>query len=280
VRSLEDVTEFDNSSRLEVVDIARRLALSKPHTFRQFMIGKEIFCQGNFDCLSHTKMVESAFVKAVEVFVEEYMQKYKDCSHDWLHVERVRNMALKLASGEPGLDTEIIQLGALLHDVGDFKFIKNGDTTASTITNLLILNGYPQNKIDAVLQIVDNISYRHELEHGCSPDRIICWKEFCCIQDADRLDAIGAIGVARCLAYSGKRNIPLCIPGHKASSEMTAEEYNEQTKNGGGSARCHFEEKLLKLKDLMKSEAGKKEAVRRHEFMLSFMKNFDQDCGP
>lgn len=219
-------------------------------------------------------------ITAVEVFVQEYMKQYKDSSHDWLHVNRVRCLAVKLAKMDPSktFDLEMVQLAALLHDVGDFKFIEHGETGHQVITRILSGENYPAEKIAGILEIVDSVSYRHELEHGCSPDRIQHWNEFTVVQDADRLDAIGAVGVARCFAYNGRKNLPFYIPGEKPVVDMTADLYNAQTKKNGGSARFHFDEKLLKLKDMMKSVGGRAEAERRQNFMHNFLENFDQDC--
>lgn len=221
----------------------------------------------------------------VEKFVMDYMKQYKDSSHDGLHVKRVRGTAIRLAKEEmlrqpdKVIDLEMVQLGAMLHDVGDFKYATEGEDSKEIIKNLLISNTYPVEKISGVLEIIDNVSYRHELAHGCSREKIRYWNEFCVVQDADRLDAIGAIGVARCFAYTGRKNVVFYVPDQKPAHHMTAEEYNEQTKNNAGSARAHFEEKLLKLVDLMKTESGREEAARRQTFMKSFLENFDQDCG-
>lgn len=218
--------------------------------------------------------------KAIEEQVHSYMSQYQDCSHDWLHVDRVRKLALKLAAEEdPSMDMEMVELAAMLHDIGDFKYVKEGETGKQIIPNLLESNGCPQDRIEGVLEIVANVSFRHELEHGCYPDRIKHWAEFSVVQDADRLDAIGAVGVARTFAYSGRRNTPFYNPGEKHIENLTAEAYNEQTKKNAGSCRFHFDEKLLKLKEMMKSKAGKKEAEARQEFMQNFLKQFDLECG-
>ncbi len=229
--------------------------------------------------------MESSVINAVEDFVKEYMSHYKDSSHDWLHVNRVRKLALKLAEKEmsrnPSLhfDLEMVQLGAMLHDVGDFKYATNDTDNKQIITQLLTKLDYPSDKIKEVIEIVEYISYRHELEFGCSPSQISRWNEFTVVQDADRLDAIGAIGIARCFAYNGRKNLPFYVEGERPNSQITAEEYNAQTAANKGSARFHFDEKLLKLKDIMKSEAGKVEAIRRHSAMVQFLANFDEDCG-
>lgn len=227
----------------------------------------------------------SPLIAAVAEFVRVYMEQYQDCSHDWLHVERVCRLALRLAELEGAMhpeyefDREVVQLGAMLHDVGDFKYVKDGKTGPQIIEELLGSHGCPRDRIAGVLEIVAHVSYRHELEHGCPADRIRFWREFTVVQDADRLDAIGAIGVARCLAYSGRKNTPFYIPSLASMHGMTADDYNRQTRANSGSARAHFDEKLVKLKGLLKSEAGRGEAERRHEFMCLWMQQFDLDCG-
>jgi uncharacterized protein len=221
--------------------------------------------------------------------VEEYVQsdlKNVDCSHDWNHITRVRGNAIKILKNEQiegrflNADLLVIELAALMHDLGDFKYTK--DHAAGPRMVKEFLSGYlnksiTKEQMEKVCLIVGNISFRHELSHGMAADLP---EELLIVQDADRLDAIGAVGVARCFAFSGAMKRPFYTESDRQiKSDITAEEYNRQAESGGGSAVTHFYEKLFKLKDLMKTETGKKIAVERNEFMKGFIETLRKECS-
>ena len=220
-------------------------------------------------------------IEAVEEFVKQYMSNY-DCSHDWLHVQRVRKLAHELAMAESAkskVDFELVDLAALLHDVGDTKYSK--ESAKQVISDLLTKMEYPSAVIDKVCFIVENVSFRKELDHveNGRTDAVYGGQvELCCVQDADRLDAIGAIGVARCLAFTGARNRPIYDPNLPPIPILTASEYNKQTAAMNGTALNHFHEKLLLLESMMKTEKGRELAKARSAFITTFIDNIKAEC--
>ncbi|KAJ2160436.1 hypothetical protein GGF46_002262 [Coemansia sp. RSA 552] len=223
-------------------------------------------------------------VTRTEQFVREYMGRY-DCSHDWQHVRRVVDQALALAKAESArgpVDMLVVQLAALLHDVDDAKYKSCSDAPFS-VANFLADAGLDSDRAVIVARIVDAVSFRKELqclESGSEAER--AWRSGCvelaCVQDADRLDAIGAFGILRCAAFSGARNRPLHILDDTSSSAaMTYSEYID--KGSGSSAVAHFHEKLLRLAAMMKTEHGRREAQRRHKFLLRFLEQVDSELG-
>lgn len=191
--------------------------------------------------------------------------------HDWWHVYRVWKTACKLADAE-GADRLVVELAALLHDLADSKFQpeENIDPLAE-IRSFLIEQGVDHSVIEHVLQIVQWISYSRSFEEV--PMRTL---ELDVVQDADRLDAIGAIGIARAFSYGGYKKRPMFIPGLPPRKYHSSQEYrksNSPTIN-------HFYEKLLLLKDKMNTSAGKKLAEERHRFLEKFLDQFFKEWGP
>jgi uncharacterized protein len=185
--------------------------------------------------------------------------------HDWWHIWRVWKLSVKIAETEPA-DLFVVELGALLHDIADSKFY-NGDETLGPqkARSFLESLGVDESVIDHVVKIIENISF--SAGKGKQSFRS---KELDIIQDADRLDAMGAIGIARAFNYGGFKNRQLYNPAIKPKMNMTKEEYklnNAPTIN-------HFYEKLLLLKDKMNTGTGKKMAIQRHEYMEKFLARF------
>ncbi|KAF9098439.1 hypothetical protein BGX29_008221 [Mortierella sp. GBA35] len=218
------------------------------------------------------------FRKEAEDLVKEQMAAY-DPSHDWLHVDRVRRQALKIAKEESSqgkvIDIELVELAALFHDIGDAKFHKEGQPTGREIV-MAFLAKHDYAKADIVAKIVENVSFRKELA-GVKNE----WAESCIelhiVQDADKLDAIGAFGIMRCAAYSGYKNRPLYDPAEKAQLNMTYEQYQAQTKANTGCAISHFHEKLFRLKDMMKTPSAIKMAQKRHDVMVAFVEQIEEE---
>ena len=185
--------------------------------------------------------------------------------HDWFHIERVYKNALLIANGE-NCDILIVQLGALLHDIADSKF-HDGDETVGPKKARLFLESknVPENTIAHLVNIIENISFKggHEAKKFSSLELDI-------IQDADRLDAIGAIGIARTFNYGGFKNRAIYNPEINPNLHMSKEEY----KNSDAPTINHFYEKLLLLKDKMNTKTGKEIAAQRHEFMEFFLNQF------
>lgn len=191
-----------------------------------------------------------------------------ETGHDWFHIERVYKTA-KTINATEGADSFVVELAALLHDIADSKF-NNGDEEIGPrkAGEFLESIGVADEVITHVKEIILNLSYKASLGN-------ITFKsnELDIVQDADRLDAIGAIGIARAFTYGGYKNRVLYDPAIKANLNMSKEEY----KNTTAPTINHFYEKLLLLKDLMKTEAGKKMAQQRHDFMLSYLEQFYQE---
>ncbi len=185
--------------------------------------------------------------------------------HDWFHIERVYKNALLIANGE-NCDILIVQLGALLHDIADSKF-HDGDETVGPKKARLFLESknFPENTIANVVNVIENISFKggHETKKFSSLELDI-------VQDADRLDAIGAIGIARTFNYGGFKNRAIYNPKINPNLHMSKEEY----KNSDAPTINHFYEKLLLLKDKMNTKTGKEIAAQRHEFMELFLDQF------
>lgn len=188
-----------------------------------------------------------------------------EAGHDWFHIERVYKNAISINRIEKA-DNLVVALAALLHDIADAKF-NNGDEEIGPrmAGDFLVTLGLAPQIIEHVQQIIRNLSYKSSLG-------VITFQsdELNVVQDADRLDAIGAVGIARAFTYGGYKNRVLYDPEIKPQLNMTKEEY----KNSAAPTINHFYEKLLLLKALMKTGEGKKLAEQRHDFMLSYLEQF------
>lgn len=187
--------------------------------------------------------------------------------HDWFHLERVWKNA-KLISQTEGGNLFVIELAALLHDIADHKFVENADQEADhRIQKILITLHVNQEIIDQVKEIVKTCSFKGGLKNEMKS------LEGLIVQDADRLDAIGAIGIARTFAFGGKFNRELYNPDIKPVKFKSAEEY----RNSRSHTINHFYEKLLLLKDGMNTSTGKGMANQRHQFMENYLNQFYQE---
>lgn len=197
-------------------------------------------------------------------FVKEKLEG-AEAGHDWYHIERVWKLSRKIAETED-CNHDVVELSALLHDIADPKF-HNGDETLALKISREFLEGQnvSEETIEQVLFVIKNISFKNRGE--TPPERSI---ELKIVQDADRIDAIGAIGVGRTFNFGGFKNNLMYDPEIKPSLNMSKDEY----KKSNGTTINHFYEKLLLLKDLMNTEKGKKIAEERHDFMLLFLDQF------
>lgn len=198
------------------------------------------------------------------LFVKSKLEQAEG-GHDWFHIERVYKNALLIAQ-EEACDLTVVKLGALLHDIADSKF-HNGDETIGpkTARAFLEAENVDEATIVHVVNIIENISFK-----GGNFEKKFSSKELEIVQDADRLDAIGAIGIARCFNYGGFKNRTLYNPAIPPKFGMNKEEY----KNSDSPTINHFYEKLLLLKDKMNTPTGKKIAETRHRFMENFLSQF------
>ena len=188
-----------------------------------------------------------------------------EAGHDWFHIERVYKTALNINAAEKG-DLLTVTLAALLHDIADSKF-NNGDEEIGPQLAGTFMAGIniSEEVILHVQQIIRNLSYKASLDTVSFHS-----KELDIVQDADRLDAIGAIGIARAFTYGGFKNRVMYDPEITPDLTMDKETY----KNSAAPTINHFYEKLLRLKDLMKTPKGKELAVQRHQFMLGYLDQF------
>lgn len=203
-------------------------------------------------------------IESTVAFVKEKLEG-AEAGHDWFHIERVWKLSKKIAQNE-ACNLEVIELAALLHDIADPKF-HNGDEELAIKISREFLESQNADApiIDQVLFIIKNISFKNRNEIAENPPI-----ELQIVQDADRLDAIGAIGIARTFNFGGFKNNLMYHPDIEPKLNQTKEEY----KKSNGTTINHFYEKLLLLKDLLNTETGKKLAEDRHNFMLSFLKQF------
>jgi len=185
--------------------------------------------------------------------------------HDWWHIQRVLNNTRSIASKEQ-VNMEVCELGALLHDIADPKFHDGDEKKGSRIAReFLTMNSVPENHILAVLDIIENISFSKGTD-----TKTIKSPELQVVQDADRLDAMGAIGIARAFNYGGFKNRAMHDPSITPKKYANSSEY----RNSDSPTLNHFHEKLLLLKELMNTNTGKEMAEKRHAFMLDFLKHF------
>lgn len=188
--------------------------------------------------------------------------------HDWFHVERVYNNALLISKTEK-VDLLVVQLAALLHDIADSKF-HNGDENIGPqkATDFLHSQNVEKLVIDHVVSIIKNISFK-----GGNFETTFTSPELNVVQDADRLDAIGAVGIARTFNYGGFKNRALYDPSIPPKLNMTKEEY----KNATAPTINHFYEKLLLLTEKMHTNTAKEIALKRHKFMEDYLEQFYEE---
>jgi len=200
-------------------------------------------------------------------FVKETLNG-AEAGHDWFHIERVYKTALNINAKENG-DLLVVTLAALLHDIADSKFNGGDEEAGPLLAGKFMLGiGIPAEISTHVQLIIKNMSYKASLG---TVD--FASKELDIVQDADRLDAIGAIGIARAFTYGGYKNRVMYDPAVLPAPDQGKEAY----KNSTAPTINHFYEKLLLLKDLMKTSAGQELASKRHQFMLLYLSQFYEE---
>ncbi|MDZ5473155.1 HD domain-containing protein [Bacillus sp. 31A1R] len=207
------------------------------------------------------KMIEEAKKFAKETLGEDAT------GHDWYHIERVHRSALHIWEQEKVGDRFIIEMAALLHDIPDEKLNESKEAGEKKLHSFLDSINLDTQTKKHILDIIFSISFKGG--NGSALPSI----EAAIVQDADRLDAIGAIGIARAFAFGGKKGQSIYDPELTVREQMTVEEYRK----GKSSSVHHFYEKLLKLKNRLNTETAKKMAEKRHAFMEQFLTEFHND---
>jgi len=189
-----------------------------------------------------------------------------DASHDYAHIERVMTNAMKIVATEPEANRALIKLGVLLHDIDDPKYKRVGNLS---VREVLALHGADENMIEEVVACIDSVSF------SGGNEKSITSLEGAIMRDADRLDAIGAIGIARAFAFGGSRGRKLYDLDETVRSEMSEADYRSKET----ATVTHFHEKLLLLKELMVTTEGKRLAGERHLFMMSYLQQLEKELG-
>ncbi|KAG8992426.1 hypothetical protein FRB90_001008 [Tulasnella sp. 427] len=229
--------------------------------------------------------MDQEIVQRIEKEMEEAMKRY-DPSHDALHVKRVRRTALAIAKTlDPPPDMLVVEIAALMHDMADKKYVKLEEGKTLFDHFLPVFEGIPvgegtnaaihlgRDRLELVSKVVENVSWTTERKLRAA-GTITSWhtecKELHCVQDADRLDAIGAFGIMRCAAYSSATNRPLYVP---------QEDYESKKYPKDCSAIDHFHDKLLHIKERLKTDAGRAMGEKRHQTMLDFLAAVDEEAS-
>lgn len=217
---------------------------------------------GTTDATEGQEMARARLLAEAEAFAREALA-HDSSGHDFAHIERVRRVALVIAQAE-GADPFICELAALLHDIADYKIAGDEATGLARVRGWLEAHAADAATIARVMEIIATMSFAG----GQRP--AMTTLEGRIVQDADRLDAIGAIGVARAFAYGGAKGRALYDPARPPRERMSAEEYRAQP----APTINHFYEKLLLLKDRLNTGYARQMAERRHQFMLAFLDEF------
>ncbi|MFC4211672.1 HD domain-containing protein [Pedobacter lithocola] len=203
-------------------------------------------------------------IKTTIDFVKKTLEN-AEAGHDWFHIERVYKTALTINHAEKG-DELIVALAALLHDIADPKFNNGNEELGPQVAEDFLKSIYvSEDIIKQVKLIIQNMSFKNSFDKQSFTS-----KEMEIVQDADRLDAIGAIGIARAFTYGGFKNRVLYDPSIPPEQHQNKESY----KNTSAPTINHFYEKLLLLKDMMNTTEGKRIALERHNFMLLYLDHF------
>ena len=205
-------------------------------------------------------------IERTEIFVHNELGS-DATGHDWFHVDRVRRSALHIFKEEQVGDPFIIEMAALLHDISDEKLNESVEKGEEKLKSFLQTVSLTEKDKKHIKQIIASISFKG------GTNTVLASIEAKIVQDADRMDAIGAIGIARAFAYGGKKGQPLYDPTINVREEMSIEEY----RRGKSTSIHHFYEKLMRLKDLMNTETARKMAESRQQMMDAFLEQFYQE---
>ena len=218
------------------------------------------------------RLDSNQIIEKTEKYVQDFFQE-EATGHDWWHTHRVRKLALKIAKEERA-DLFIVEMAALLHDIGDYKFFDGDEKKGLEIVGRYLNSlSFELPIIKKILDIINNTSFMKTLSQENNSAIEKKSPEFKSVSDADKLDAMGAIGIARVFTYGGYYHRPIYDPAIPPNPDISRKEY-KITENP---SLNHFYEKLLKLKDMMYTSYGKKLAIERHQFMLVYLMRFYQE---
>jgi uncharacterized protein len=207
--------------------------------------------------------MDQLLIEQTETFVKQTLEG-AEAGHDWWHIQRVRKLAKRIAAAET-CNHVVVELGALLHDIADSKFHDGDEEIGPQMAEQFMVSlGIASSIIEQVLLIIRNVSFKG----GHKSDFYSI--ELGIVQDADRLDAMGAIGIARAFNYGGFKNRPMYLPDFSPKLKMSREEYKKSL----SPTLNHFDEKLFLLKDLMNTALGKQLATQRHQVLADFYAEF------
>lgn len=213
-------------------------------------------------------MNKEQVISNTTIYVKEKLEG-EGSGHDWWHIDRVWHNAKNIGETED-IDMFVVELAALLHDISDWKFNNGDESVGPRIAGeWLESQGVDEETIRVIKEVIEDVSFK-----GAKVYKGVRSKEGEVVQDADRLDAIGAIGIARCFAYGGHKGMEIYNPDVNPVLHETAEDY----KNNKSSSINHFYEKLLLLKDLMNTPTGRLIAEKRHAFMEEYLNHFYKEC--
>ncbi len=212
-------------------------------------------------------MINESLIQRTEIFVQEFL-KHDATGHDWWHIHRVNEIAKRLAT-EEGADPLIVELAALLHDVADHK-LNDGDEQKgmSRVEDFLRAERLGEEVIQAVLKVIREVSYK-----GAGVPTPVTSIESAVVQDADRLDAMGAVGIARMFTFGGAKGRAMFDPNIPPVDHHNEDMY----RNAKSTTFNHFHEKLLLLKDRMNTAGARRIAEGRHQYMAEFMQRFKKE---
>lgn len=225
----------------------------------------------------------------LENYLDKHMKSFECPAHDIQHVYRVANLAVKIAEEEKirngyDIDMKLVYIAGLVHDVLDTKLIDETESNSIEENLIKILTTYgndeqklSENDCKKVISIIKDVGYKNLLSPDWNPQQKSI--EYKIVQDSDLLDAIGAIGVSRCMAFSGrmKRQLFGGIESDDDKENITQHQYKEQQKQNIGSSIKHFFDKLLKIKEMMLTSYGQELAKERHDFMKKFLIQIDEE---
>lgn len=208
-------------------------------------------------------MTNKTIIDKTAAFIKQKFST-ETTGHDWSHMRRVWQLAKRIGQSEGDVDMFVVELGALLHDIADWKFSKDEEEGPRVARAWLESLGVNNDAIEHIEDIIRNVSFK-----GAGVKNKLS-REGQVVYDADKLDAMGAIGIARAFAYGGANQRPMYVPGRKVVLHKTFDDYK---KDRSGTLN-HFYEKLLLLKDRMFTKTGKQLARQRHEVLQQFVNEF------